>query len=176
MRKFYVKMIMKGHVQKMIRLAKLSDAKRIVQIYNHYIENTTVTFEEQSVSEQDMAQRMAPKIEQGRWLICEEDGHVHGYAYAEQFAQRSAWRFTLVASVYLDESCHGRGLGQELYKNLFDTLKKQEVHSVMALITMPNDKSVIMHEKMGFKKVGQVVEGGYKLGRWIDVSYWQLML
>ena len=160
----------------MIRLAKLSDAKRIAQIYNHYVENTTITFEEQPVSEQDMAQRMAPRIEQGRWLVCEEDGHVLGYAYAEQFAPRSAWRFTLVASVYLDESCHGRGFGQELYKKLFDTLRKQGVHSVMALITMPNEKSVAMHEKMGFKKVGQVVEGGFKLGRWIDVGYWQLTL
>lgn len=159
-----------------IRLAHRNDAKAIADIYNYYILNTSVTFEEQPITADEMALRMESKIEQNRWFVNVDEGRVTGYAYAGPFASRSAWRYTLELSVYIDNNCAGKGVGTKLYQHLLRILKEQDVHSVMGLITLPNESSVRLHEKLGFTKVGLVGQGGYKFGRWIDVEYWQLML
>jgi len=159
----------------MIRLANESDAQRIADIYNPYILNTTVTFEEQPVTAEEMLSRMRPKIAQNRWFVYEVDGVIAGYAYAGPYASRSAWRFALEASVYIDDSYRGMGIGSKLYQHLLPILKSQGVHTVLGLIALPNPASVKLHENFGFKKAGVVAEGGRKLGRWIDIGYWQLM-
>ena len=70
----------------------------------------------------------------------------------------------------------GRGIGTKLYKRLLRLLKDKGVHIVLAGIAIPNDASIALHKKMGFKKTGQLEEVGFKNGRYIDVGYWQITL
>lgn len=158
-----------------IRLARKNDAKVIADIYNFYVLNTAITFEEQPITVDEMALRIKSKVKQNRWIVYEYEGKVVGYAYAGPYASRSAWRYTLELSVYIDKNYAGKGIGPKLYQHLLGILKGQDVHSVMGLITLPNEASIRLHEKMGFRKVGQVNQGGFKFGRWIDVGYWQLI-
>ena len=79
-------------------------------------------------------------------------------------------------SVYLHKEFNGKGIGTALYKDLFNRLKKMDIHCVMAGIGQPNEASVALHEKFGFKQAAMYKEIGKKFGRWIDVGYWQLHL
>ena len=109
MHKKPVKIIMKGLREYMIRNAKLSDAEAIADIYNFYVRNTLVTFEETEVSEEEMAKRIAGKLEKYFFLVWEEDGQILGYAYADEWKTRSAYKYTVESSVYLKKEAAGRG-------------------------------------------------------------------
>lgn len=161
----------------MIRAVRESDIKQIVDIYNHYIDNTTVTFEEQQVSEQDIADRIEKVSQSGLpWLVMELGGEVLGYAYASPWNARSAYRFTVETSVYLSNKASGQGFGAELYQQLIAMLREQSIRSVLGVITQPNPQSVQLHESLGFKKVGEFQNVGYKFDKWLDVGYWQLQI
>lgn len=157
----------------MIRLAKLSDAKCIADIYNYYVENTFVTFEEDIVSEQEMRHRIESKLKKYCFLVWEEEGKILGYAYADEWKTRCAYEYTVESSVYLNKDAAGRGIGTKLYEHLLEQLKEKGIHIVLAGIAIPNDASIALHEKLGFEKTGQLKEVGFKAGRWIDVGYWQ---
>lgn len=160
----------------MIRPATNEDAEAIVGIYNHYIENTVITFEETPVTADDIRSRMGLPDNQLPQLVCEEEGKVLGYAYASKWNDRAAYRHSAECSVYLDHTATGRGLGRQLYQHLFDRLRELKMHTVIGGIALPNPASVGLHESFGFEKVSHYREVGYKFGRWIDVGYWQLML
>ena len=159
----------------MIRPATLDDAPAIACIYNHYVLNTTVTFEEVSVSDADMAGRV-DSVQSANlpWLVIEEAGEVLGYAYAGKWNARSAYKRTVESTIYLANAATGRGLGSRLYTALFDVLRAQGMHVVLGVIALPNDASVALHERFGFKQVGQFAEVGFKFNRWVDVGYWQM--
>ena len=159
----------------MIRSATLDDAPAIARIYNHYVLNTTVTFEEVSVSDADMAGRV-DSVQSANlpWLVIEEAGEVLGYAYAGKWNARSAYKRTVESTIYLANAATGRGLGSRLYTALFDVLRAQGMHVVLGVIALPNDASVALHERFGFKQVGQFAEVGFKFNRWVDVGYWQM--
>lgn len=160
----------------MIRAATASDAERICGIYNHYIRTTTITFEEQALQAEDLAQRIADVTANLPWLVYEAGGAVAGYAYAAAFHQRSAYRHSVESTIYLAQDARGNGIGRELYAALIARLRAQGLHCVLGVIALPNPASVALHERLGFEKVGHLAEVGRKLGRWIDVGYWQLML
>jgi L-amino acid N-acyltransferase YncA len=160
-----------------IRPATPLDAARICAIYNHYVTTTTVSFEEDPVSEQDMAQRIADVGAAGLpWLVLEVDGALAGYAYATKWRVRPAYRFSVESTVYLDKDCTGRGLGRILYGALLDELRKRDLRLVIGGIAQPNEGSVGLHEALGFRKVAHFSEVGMKFGRWLDVGYWELKL
>ncbi|MDN0085133.1 N-acetyltransferase family protein [Crenobacter sp. SG2305] len=160
-----------------IRPATAADAAAIAAIYAHYVANTTISFEEQVPTEAEMAQRLAATTSQGLpWLALEEDGRLLGYAYGGVWKGRSAYRHTVEASVYLDPAAGGRGLGSRLYQALFDLLREQGMHTVIASIALPNPASVALHERFGFAPAGRFSEVGRKFGQWHDVGYWQLLL
>ncbi|NUO47645.1 MAG: GNAT family N-acetyltransferase, partial [Polyangiaceae bacterium] len=77
---------------------------------------------------------------------------------------------------YLRRGAEGRGAGSTIYGALLDRLREKKVHSVMGGIALPNDASVRLHEKLGFKKVAHFDRQGFKMNRWVDVGYWQLLL
>jgi phosphinothricin acetyltransferase len=158
----------------MIRPAHVSDAAAICTIYNHYVLNSTISFEEEAVTEEAMAGR----IEASRlpWLVFEDNGVVLAYAYATPWRVRPAYRYSVEASVYVAQEAAGRKLGLALYRQLFSLLRDAGMHSVIGGIAQPNAASVALHERMGFRKVAHFEEVGYKHGRWIDVGYWQLKL
>lgn len=158
----------------MIRPATNGDCEAIARIYNHYILNTVVTFEEQPITASDIAERLKLVAAASLpWLVSERAGEIVGYAYAGKWNTRSAYRYSVECTVYLDPAATGRGLGSELYDALFPILRRNEKHVVIAGISLPNDASVALHEKFGLKKVAHFAEVGFKFDRWVDVGYWQ---
>jgi len=160
----------------MIRPAKISDARQIVAIYNYYIENSTHTFEEDALEVSSVESKIEFITTHLPWLVCEEEGQILGYAYATKWRVRSAYRFSVECSVYIDKNHFRKGIGKQLYESLFTILKEKDIHLVIGGITLPNEASVILHEKMGFEKVAHFKEVGFKFNKWLDVGYWQLKL
>lgn len=159
----------------MIRSATAQDSEAIARIYNHYVAHTIVTFEEQPVSAGDVTRRVDEVRAAGLpWLVAEEDGRVLGYASAGRWKTRSAYRFTVEISVYLDPAATGRRMGTMLYEALFPQLREKKIHALIGGIALENPASVALHEKFGMRKVGHLREVGFKFGRWIDVGYWEL--
>jgi L-amino acid N-acyltransferase YncA len=159
-----------------IRVCEPRDAATIGKIYNYYIRDTVVTFEEQEVDATDMAARIATITSHHPWLVQEVDGAVVGYAYASTWKSRSAYRFALETTVYLAAEHTGQGHGLALYQALLAKLRAMNIHCAIGCISLPNAASIGLHEKLGFRKIGQFMEVGWKFGRWIDVGYWELML
>jgi phosphinothricin acetyltransferase len=159
-----------------IRPCLASDAARICEIYNHYVRETVITFEEEPVSEPEMAERIRDVIARRPWLVADENGLVTGYAYASAWKTRSAYRFSVESTVYVAVEHLGRGIGTQLYRALIAALREQNVHYITGGIALPNTASVALHERLGFRKNGHFSEVGFKLGRWVDVGYWELIL
>ena len=160
-----------------IREATEADAPAIAALYNPYVAETTITFEEVPVSAQQMAARVGEVQQAGLpWLVLEEGGALRGYAYATRWKPRSAYRFSVESSVYLAMGHTGRGHGRRLYEALFEALRARGVHAVIGGIALPNPASVALHERMGMAPVAQFREVGFKFDRWIDVGYWERLL
>ena len=159
----------------MIRPVTAQDAGAIRALYNHYIDNTVVSFEELPVTDAEIAARIGKVHAAGLpWLVAEEAGVLLGYAYAAPWQERSAYRFCALVSVYLAPDKVGKGLGTQLYEALFAALRNStQIRWVIGGIALPNAASVALHEKMGMKKVGVHPQVGFKFGRWVDVGYWQ---
>jgi len=160
----------------MIRPATEHDVQAIVEIYNYFVVNTVVTFEEDPVTVAEMWQRISEVQKKYPWLVYELDGRVVGYAYAGPWKARTAYRFTVESSIYLAPGYTGKGMGAQLYTALINELRRLDVHAVIGGAAMPNDASVKLHESLKFKKIGQFTETGFKFGKWVDVCYWQLLL
>ncbi len=157
-----------------IRPVKLEDAQGIAEVYNYYIQNTHHTFETEPLGIDEMRKRIGGMIEDYPYLVAEEDGEILGYACAAQFRLRDAYEYSVEVSIYVRNAAKQKGIGTQLYTKLFDELAETNVHVIVAGISLPNDVSIRFHEKLGFRKVAHFREIGYKLGRWIDVGYWQM--
>jgi phosphinothricin acetyltransferase len=161
---------------KMIRPANPSDAAAICRIYNPFVTESTVTFEENAVTDEEMQKRIADVSTALPWLVLEEAGVVVAYAYATRWRVRSAYRFSVESTVYVDSGSHRRGFGRRLYLELIRQLRALGLHRVLGGIALPNPCSVGLHESLGFRKIAHFDEVGFKFGRWIDVGYWELSL
>ena len=158
----------------LIRPAGVADADAIARIYNHYIRETVVTFEEEEVSTREIAGRIEQIVGASLpWLVVEHAGSVTGYAYAGAWHLRSAYRYSVESTIYLDHGHTGNGTGTRLYESLLAILRAKSLHVVIGGIALPNAASVALHERLGFKKVAHFREVGFKFGRWVDVGYWQ---
>lgn len=160
----------------MIRTAKISDAAQICNIYNYYVANTVITFEEELVSIQEMEHRISTYLEQFDYIVYEYDGEVIGYAYGSSWRTRKAYRFSTETSVYLKNGYTGKGIGLLLYKKLVENLTQKGFHSLIGCVTLPNISSEKLHEKLGFKKVAHFHEAGWKFDQWLDVGFWELIV
>jgi phosphinothricin acetyltransferase len=108
--------------------------------------------------------------------VAEHHGNIKGYAYATKWKERSAYRYSVEISVYVDRERQGQGWGTKLYQALFTQLQKLDIHLAIGGITLPNDASIALHEKFGMIKVAHFQEIGFKFEQWLDVGYWQLEL
>ncbi|PWK45351.1 arsinothricin resistance N-acetyltransferase ArsN1 family B [Pleionea mediterranea] len=161
----------------MIRAAQPDDAESIANIYNHYIANTLVTFEEEPVSGAEMLSRIEDVTQQSLpWFVYVHNNDISGFAYASKWKGRCAYRYSVEVTVYLSPNVIGKGLGTQLYQALFEQLKQQSFHTVIAGISLPNEASVALHKKFGMKQVALFEQVGYKFDRWVDVGYWQKVL
>ena len=161
-----------------IREATPTDGAGLASIYNPYIRDTVITFEEEEVSAADMAARVAEVRGAGfPWLVAEaSDGSLDGYAYATTWRTRASYRYSVEVTVYIRPRAHRRGVATALYRPLFARLQNLGFHALIAGISLPNEASVALHEKLGMRKVAHFPDVGWKLGRWVDVGYWQLLL
>ena len=160
-----------------VRSASAADADAIARIYNYYIQNTVITFEEEPVSAQAMATRVAEV--QGLslpWLVAEFENEVVGYAYANKWKVRSAYRYSVETTIYVEHGYEGRGTGTALYSALLPILRARGIHAAIGGAALPNEASVALHRKLGFEHVATFRQVGFKHDRWVDVAYWQLLL
>jgi len=159
-----------------VRVATPADAPALLSIYRPYIEHTIITFEEEVPSAIEFGNRISGTLQRYPWLVCTVGGKVAGYAYAARYNERDAYQWSCLASVYLADEARGRGLARPLYEALFDVLRRQGLLTVFALISLPNDSSVRLHERCGFRPFTVFDHIGYKLGAWQKVGWWRLDL
>ncbi len=159
-----------------IKLTLETDAERMLAIYTPIIRETAISFELEPPTVAEFQLRVSNTLRQTPWLVCEEDGKILGYAYAGSYRARAAYQWSVEATVYVGAAWRGRGVGRALYTALCRCLRVQGYHNAFAAIALPNDASVKLHEKLGFKPIGVYRSVGYKLGQWHDVGWWQLAL
>jgi phosphinothricin acetyltransferase len=159
-----------------LRVANPYDAASICAIYNPYVADTVITFEEEPVAVDAMTRRIVEVTHTYPWLVAEAQGHVVGYSYAGSWRPRSAYRYSVETTIYIDRAHMGRGLGRLLYGALLDRLRVQGFHCAVGGIALPNPASIALHEKLGFHRAATLKEVGWKQSRWVDVEYWQRIL
>ena len=155
----------------MIREATAGDAEAIATIYAHYVEHTAITFDLEPLPASVWAERIAARADYP-WLATEDGGELAGFAYGGAFRGKPAYRPTVETTIYLRDGAAGRGLGTALLGELLDRCEALGHHSAVAGITLPNDASVALHEKLGFAHVGTFAEVGRKFDRWHDVAFY----
>jgi phosphinothricin acetyltransferase len=135
-----------------------------------------ISFEVVPPEVDEIAKRMAAVLARLPWLVYEREGHVLGYAYASPHHVRAAYQWSVDTAVYVDANSHRRGVGRELYASLFPLLARLGYVNAYAGITLPNVKSVGLHESFGFQPVGVYRHVGFKFDGWHDVGWWSLDL
>lgn len=159
-----------------IRLASEADSASVLQIYAPYITETAITFECQVPTDEEFRGRMAEIQRKYPWLVCEVNGHIVGYAYASSYREREAYQWSVSLSVYVDPRYQGQNIGSSLYYALLEFLKKQGFYSAYASVAQPNVKSERLQESFGLKPIGIYKNAGYKLGQWLDVKWFGLVM
>lgn len=158
-----------------IRPADIGDAAAIAGVYAPYVDGSVSSFEETPPDAATMAGRMLEPLRLP-WLVAARDGEVVGYAYASPHRARRAYRWSVEVSVYLQSSEQGLGTGRALYAVLLPAVRSLGYVTAYAGITLPNPRSVALHEAMGFAAIGVFRGVGFKHGQWHDVGWWQLPL
>jgi phosphinothricin acetyltransferase len=158
-----------------IRPVTEDDLAGVCEIVNHFIETTVFNFRIESQGVDEWRTLWARTHDRFPWLVAADD-RVVGVAYAAPWNDKAAYRWTAECTVYVAPSAHRRGVGDALYTELLDRLRRQGFHSVVAVIALPNDPSVGLHERHGFVRVGHLIEAGYKWDAWHDVGFWQCRL
>lgn len=149
------------------------DAERIQEIYSPYVADTVISFEITVPGKSEMKKRIQKLLANDfPYIVAEnEGGTVVGYAYADKFGEREAYRYSFIVSIYLDMEVQSRGIGQKLYDELEKRMTKMEIVQVLSAITGKNEKSLKFHEKNGFTKIGHFPNVGYKMGEWHDIIW-----
>src|SRR5206468_969398 len=144
-----------------VRTASAADSVAIAAIYAPIVRNTAISFETDPPSATEMAGRIAATLASHPWLVAEADGAVAGYAYAAAHQARAAYRWSANVTVYVAEGRRRSGVGQALYAELIDILKRQGLRSAFAGIALPNPASVALHEALGFEPLGVYRDVGF---------------
>lgn len=156
-----------------IRFGNPQDAASIADIYNYYIAHTSITFEVDTVSKEDRREWIQQFTEDGPYqlLVAELDGLVVGFATSVRYHPRAAYYTSVMTSVYLNRNFKGQGIGKRLYIALVERLQRHpDLHRAYALISLPNPASLILHDKLGFRKVGILEEAGKKFDQFLNVQ------
>ena len=159
-----------------IRPAHFDDLPRLLEIYNHYVEHTHVTFdvEPHSLDERRVWLEGFDRSGPHRLLVCERAHSIEGYASSRIFRDRSAYDRSVETSIYLHPAACGKGVGSALYGRLLEALEAEPlVHRAYGGVALPNEASVALHLRHGFKRVGSFSEVGFKFGRYWDVAWFE---
>ena len=158
-----------------IRDATPADLPRLLEIYNHYVVHTPITFDIEPLSLEQRKVWLEQFGARGRHrlLVLEDAGSVLGYAGSHQFRTKRAYDTTAELTVYCAPEVMGRGIGMRLYTALFAALASEDLRTFVAGITLPNAASVALHRRFGFASSGVMREVGRKFDRYWDVEWFQ---
>jgi L-amino acid N-acyltransferase YncA len=162
-----------------IRPATVTDLPDIREIYNHYVMNSTVTFDEKAMTLAELKRKFAHVTKLGMpYLVAENPrGQLLGYAYVYPWKEKAAYRYTVENSIYLGPASTGKGLGKVLLARLIDESKAAGIKEIIAVIADKGaDASIEMHRKFGFKEIGHMGKVGFKFDRWLGTVLMQKSL
>lgn len=160
----------------MIRPVHINDAQELLDMYNYYVMNTTVTFDIEPLTLDVFKEKIKQIITEYPFIVFEENNDILGYAYGSRFRPRAAYNYVAESTVYVKHTAHGNQIGSKLYAELIRLLKKTNLHTVLGVLTIPNEASIKLHEKFGFEQVANLREVGFKFGEWQHIGIWQLTL
>ncbi len=166
------------YLEARVRSAEEQDLDAVTRIYGHHVENGTGSFEEKAPDWFEIKARFETVRAAGLpFLVAEMNGRVVGYAYAGLYRQRSAYRFTVEDSVYVDPDCLGCGIGRALLGRVVAGCVRLGYRQMLALIgDSANERSILLHANLGFEHIGVQRAVGFKFGRWLDVVIMQRSL
>jgi phosphinothricin acetyltransferase len=155
-----------------IRRAAPADLPALLDVYNHYVLNTAVTFDIEPRTLEQRQEWFSQFADSGRYqcFVPERDESVLGWVCSARFKEKDAYATTIETSIYLAPQATGMGLGRRLYKSLFDAISGEDIHRIFAGATLPNEASVRLHLAMGFRQIGVQPQVGRKFGRFWDVA------
>ena len=159
-----------------IRYAEPQDVPQMLSIYAPYITDSAITFESVLPTNTEFEDRLNAVTTGFPWLICEEQGIILGYAYAARHRDRIAYQWSVESSVYVSPDAQGKGVARHLYQAMIAILKLQGIVNIYALITVPNVKSIGLHERLGFREFALFNKIGYKNSAWHDVLWMVLVI
>lgn len=167
---------MAGHNQEVaveIRLGESSDVPCITDIFNFYIEHTNARFEETLFTVEERLKWFSQfsRGSKHQIYVAVESGKVLGFACSQPYRAMSAFDETVEVTIYLAPDAKGRGVGSKLYSRLFSAIEKQGVHRLLSAIALPNEASIELHKRFGFREVGVFNEYAKKKGQYIS-SMW----
>ncbi|WP_369216465.1 GNAT family N-acetyltransferase [Streptomyces flavofungini] len=173
-----------GRTEVQVRPGVEADLEALTDLYNHYVRETAITFDTVVFSPEERRHWLLshPKDGPHRLLVAQErrsgssGGRVLGYVTSSPFRIKPAYATSVEVSVYCAPDAAGRGIGTLLYKALFEALADEDVHRAYAGVAQPNEASVRLHERFGFRHVGTYREVGRKFGRYWDVAWYELPL
>ena len=157
-----------------IRRAEPDDVPAMLDIYNHFVVHTPITFDIEPRTLEQRREWFVQFAPSGRHqcFVAEEGGRVVGYVGSQRFKERAAYDTTVEMTVYCAPDRGGQGIGGKLYAVLFEALKGEDIHRAYGGITLPNAASVALHERFGFHHIGTYTEVGRKFGKYWDVGHW----
>jgi L-amino acid N-acyltransferase YncA len=162
-----------------IRDAQLGDLPHVREIYNHYVLNSTITFDETPMTLGALRKKFEKVNHLGLPFIVAENptGQLLGYAYVYPWKEKAAYRFTVENSIYLGPASTGKGLGTVLLGELIERSRAAGVKEIIAVIADKGaDASIGMHRKFGFKQIGHMGKVGFKFDRWLGTVLMQKSL
>lgn len=160
----------------MIRPFHIKDTQALLDIYNYYVLNTTATFDIEPLSLQVFKDKLIYINNEYPFIVYEENDKILGYAYGSRFRPKPAYNYVVESTVYVKHDAHGKQIGTKLYAELLRLLKETNLHTVLGVLTIPNEASVKLHERFGFEQVANLKEVGLKFGEWQHIGIWQLKL
>lgn len=162
----------------LIRPSDAADLPQITAIYGWNVQNGTGTFELEAPDMAEMTRRRDDVLSKDLpWLVAEREGQVLGYAYANHFRPRKAYRFCLEDSIYLAREAQGQGVGKLLLAELLSRCEARGARQMLAVIgDSKNAGSIGVHKALGFEQTGLIRSAGWKFDRWLDVVMMQRAL
>ncbi|MFG0329091.1 MAG: GNAT family N-acetyltransferase [Phycisphaerales bacterium] len=159
-----------------IRAAHEGDLPALVELYNHYIRETPFTFDIDPYTVESRRPWFDQFADTGRhrlFVATDQDEQVRGFASSQRFRPKAAYDTSVETSIYLSPESTGRGIGSQLYRTLFEALRREDVHRLYAGVTLPNPASIAFHERFGYKRLGVYREVGRKFGCYWDVEWFE---
>jgi len=153
------------------------DLDALTDLYNHYVRETPITFDTAVLTSEERRPWLLSHLEDGPYrlkvAVDADSQEILGYATSSPHRPKAAYATSVEVSVYLRPDAGGRGIGTLLYKALFEALAGEDVHRAYAGVAQPNEASVRLHERFGFRYVGTYREVGRKFDRYWDVAWYE---